>query len=473
MAKPGAGQRPAWKERIDQSSWVDNTGWLDDDRKPVDEPVEFLEAEPSAYRISETVKEESAGVFASPSARLIGLGAVAVVLLALALMSRPGDQDPFEQLPADRQQQILQRQNDRAAQADAADPVDDRADSPVEEGEPQRSTDTSLPQPVPTPSRGGTLGDGTDGTDGEPLTLAAIPPLRDDLSPELPDVLYAYGAAGSVITITRGVDQPQEFIVPFQPDVGSMLYSETDGVPLVLAGGALLAVLPDGGSESTPVEADAMLPSDDGIMLVTDGRQGREVIISGLLDRGGDAFDVGYDLELLGAWRDQAVVHKAGRIWLRDDGGNFQPVTDGVLIAYDGRNLAMVRCDTPDDCRIEVGPPDNPDLRSVPVPRDFLGRPIESWTGSSAISPDGTRLAMLDQRVLALPNWIDLDTGEHIGRSDSANSQSPVMWSPDGRWLAYVSSENIVVWDTEADQSWSIFVDRPISDLAWGSGVPS
>ena len=50
MAKTGIGERAAWKDRIDQSPWIDGSRWLPEEGAPA-EDVEFLEVEPSAYRL--------------------------------------------------------------------------------------------------------------------------------------------------------------------------------------------------------------------------------------------------------------------------------------------------------------------------------------------------------------------------------------------------------------------------------------
>ena len=457
MAKSGAGHRLAWKEKIDSSPWVDNAGWLDEgpqEQKSTDTSIEFLEAEPSAYRLSESPREKSPSVFSSTSARVLGLGAVAVVLLALALMSRPGDQDPFDQLPANKQQEILQRQNRQNVVPD----------TPIEE--PQRSTDTTLPQPVPTPRADSAQADDEAGTDdGEPL--GPIPELRADLSADMPDLLLAYGPAGSVVQIRRSDDQPTEIQVPSGLRPGTMLYSLFDERPLVLTDSTLLAVLPGGEVEAADVAAHHLLPGDGGVVLVSDGQPTRQVIISSRIGDGDGSLSLGYDVELLGAWQGRPLVYKAGAVWLLDDDGTAELVAEGVEAGYDGRNLFMVRCDRPDDCRIDVGPPDEPNRRSVPVPEQLADRPIDSWAPGAAVSPDGDRLAVVDRRGVALPRWIDLETGTATALSESVNEDSPVAWSPDGRWLAYAFGDDIIAWDTGDDRSWRIFVDRPISHMVW------
>lgn len=458
MAK--LGDRLAWKDRIDQSAWVDDAEWLDDEAKSdAAASVEFLEAEPSAYRLSETRAASGPGPFESNSAKLLGFGGLAVVLLAVALMSRPGDQDPFEQLPADKQQEIRQRQNGLGGQ-------DQPLGDDVAFDQSRSTLSSTLPQPAPTPDQQIPLGSDTD-AEGGAVVLAPVPDLRADLSPDMPDLLYVYGDANSVVQIRRADDRPLELGLPAGNGPGAMTVSRSDELPLVLSPDGLTAVLPDGTLESSPIEAERLLPADEGIVLVTESTQNREVIISSLLDEGGGPIELGYDVDLLGAWQGRPLIHKAGSVWLLSADGGLESVTDGVPVSYDGRYLAMVRCNRPDDCRIEVGPPDQPSLRSVPVPENFAGRAIESWTTSVSVSRDGSRLAVVDRRGVSLPTWIDLDTGMDTTRSESVNHDSPVVWSPDGLWLAYAFGDDIIAWDTEANQSWRIFIDRPISHLAW------
>lgn len=469
MAK--LGDRLAWKDRIDQSAWVDNAEWLDDEAKSdAAASVEFLEAEPSAYRLSETRTAKGPGLFESNSAKLLGFGGLAVVLLAIALMSRPGDQDPFDQLPADKQQEIRQRQSGLDPQAqDGVDQQTQPLGDDVAFGQSRTTLSTPLPQPSPTPDRPTPLRSDTDEADAEGgvAVLPPVPDLRTDLSAEMPDLLYIYGEANSVVQIRRSDDRPLELELPAGDRPGAMTVSRSDELPLVLSPDGLTAVLPDGTLESSPIEAQMLLPADDGIVLVSESTQTREVIISSLLDDDAGRIELGYDVDLLGAWQGRPLIHKAGAVWLLSADGGLESVTEGVPVAYDGLYLTMVRCNRPDDCRIEVGPPDQPSLRSVPVPENFAGRAIESWTTSVSVSRDGSRLAVVDRRGVSLPTWIDLDTGIDTTRSESVNHDSPVVWSPDGRWLAYAFGDDVIAWDTEANQSWRIFVDRPISHLAW------
>ncbi len=459
MADSEAGNRLAWKEKIDASPWVDNDGWLaggSGEGGSKDESIEFLEAEPSAYRLSESPRPDAPSILSSMPARVVALAGVAIVLLALALMSRPGDQDPFDQLPANQQQEILQRQNRQNVVPDP--PAD----------EPLRSSDTTLPQPVPTPRAATTPSDDAAAAD-EPLILGPIPELRADLSPDMPDLLLAYGPADSLVQIRRSDAQPTEIEVPAGRRPGAMVYSLSDDRPLILSDSTLSAVVPDGEIESAGVEADDLLPSDDGVVLVADGQPTRQVTLSSRLEREDveESLALGYDVDVLGGWLDRPLVSKAGAVWLLNDDGTAELVSEGVVAGYDGRNLAMVRCGRPDDCRIAVGPPDEPDRRSVPVPEQLADRPIESWALGASVSADGTRLAVIDRRGVALPRWIDLDTGVAAARSESVNEDSPVAWSPDGRWLAYAFGDDIIAWDTEEDRSWRVFIDRPISHMVW------
>lgn len=482
MANQGARERLAWKDRIDQSPWVDGSQWVADDADG--ESIEFLEAEPSAYRLSETAKEPTQATSSGPSAGLLVAGAVGVVLVALAIMSRPSDQDPFEQLPPDRQQEIRQRQAGPEGALDdlvgADDPVEGEQDPADETDEAAGDTSGDTAVPGPFQSSDGETAQGAGGSGSGTLASGPpeIPPLSENLPAELPGRIITYGTAGTLVVVERAVPVPEEReLDDLEPGADGSIV--TIGADLVLmAGGTAQIIDPQGRIVGGETAADLILPADEGAVVVDD--QGREVIAqligggtasapaTGETDTEQTGWTFGEDAELLGAWRERLLVYKAGAVWLVDRDGGSAKLTDGQLLGYDGTNLAMVRCSGVRSCRIEVGPPSEPARRSIAVPERLAGRDLDSWTQVAAITADGSRLGLIDRRVsVPLPMWIDMETGESRSRSETINDGSAVAWSPDGQWLAYVFSDDLIVWNIELDRSWRIVLDRPIGLIEW------
>ncbi|MGH1493086.1 MAG: hypothetical protein ACRBK7_27435 [Acidimicrobiales bacterium] len=471
MAKLGASDR--LKGKLDQSSWVDSAEWLEDGEAPTPaESVEFLEVEPSAYRLSDVGTPDATPRFSATSSRVVGLGALILGLVALVLISRPDGEDPVSQLSYEQQLEILARQS-QAQGADTTDPdlvQDDAAAAEV-------ASTSTLPQPSPTPDAVRPLG-GADADDGSANANAnlPVPPLPLTLSPELPDTLVAYGGAGSMVVVERSQPQPEEVLFDLSDEraaSATMLAGDPQfGAPVIVSAQQFGVARTERELVARLLAVDDLLPSDDGLALVRTNLARQEVWLATYEQINNDPVDgsplvFGNDLELLGGWQGKVLAHKGGTIWLLDGTGESEPVVSGVPLGYDGRYLSVVQCPMPDACVVTVGPVDQPELRSVPVPEEFADRAIESWSGKATPSPDGTRLALVDGEGVALPALIDLSTGELLRRFESVDGDSPVAWSPDGRWLAYAFNYNIVIWDTALDETWQIFINRQMSSLVW------
>ncbi len=460
MAKLGAGDR--LKGKLERSSWVDSTEWVvDGEPDSPGQSVEFLEVDPEAYRLSPGPAGAPPSRVSSNSSRLILFVAGFLVIVALFLISRPDGDDPLSQLPYEQQQEILQRQNGLAQ--------DDEVSS--------TTSAPSQPQPIPapapaTPSRGA----------DEPIAaqdLPPVPPLPEDLPEDLPGTLAIYGDAGSVVFADWIRGAAQEVIVgqPGQELIdGPMVAGDPQqlSAPVLVPGTVFDWVIPDGEGWPVRVVAAAELrPADDGVAVVEGSpADGQEVILSTFEQisnnpRDGELFALVDDQQLLGGWQGRLVIFDGDTVGLLDQEGGLEPVTIGEPIVYDGQHLAVVQCVTPDECQVVAGTVDEPELRRVPVPAGLLGRPLDTWTPQAALSPDGTRLALADQGRNAELSWIDLETGEHLTRAMSYNVQSPVAWAPDGRHLAYASNGNVIIWDTETDETWLVRIGRSITSFVW------
>ena len=89
------------------------------------------------------------------------------------------------------------------------------------------------------------------------------------------------------------------------------------------------------------------------------------------------------------------------------------------------------------------------------------------FSGSTAISPDASRLAYPDARTKGSAELgpgsyhlhiIDLKTGKQILGPEISSSPWPIFasWSPDSRRLAFSDSGEIRVWDSETDKVWKV-----------------
>lgn len=94
-------------------------------------------------------------------------------------------------------------------------------------------------------------------------------------------------------------------------------------------------------------------------------------------------------------------------------------------------------------------------------------RSYKIWDDLVAVSPDGTRVAALDQQQLAI--W-DLDTGAELHRVDAYTGYATtISWSADGAAIATGGTDRVVrVWDPEtAEQITAFRAGAEIHDVAF------
>ena len=393
---------------------------------------------PAAERSEETVAR---GPDRRPT--VVAAGAVLALLVAFALLSRPGDPTPGDE-------------PDAAGRAERAGPD-------------------------------GGSGPGTTERDAVAARLALrdIPAFDSGLPDDLPGVISGIDGNGLFVMIDRSADKPTESALgPLvsRPDQQPATWLGIPGTPLIGLDGEvtvngtelssdssgvlrhvdLLAVVPDGSGSVLVVTAGGTADPDGGRSAVT----ARSVPLDG---GGSVSWQVPSPaVEILGQWRESLLVRRGTHTWLLAVDGATSPVTTEQVLSFDGRNLALLACDGVEQCQLRVGTPDDPGRRSVPLPASLAELDPAAWTTSLAISPDGSRLAAsVDYGVLSLPMVIDLDSGETRTLADGMNRQAPVVWSPDGAWLAYVYTDDVMVWPVSGERSWRITLDRPLDVLVW------
>jgi hypothetical protein len=169
------------------------------------------------------------------------------------------------------------------------------------------------------------------------------------------------------------------------------------------------------------------------------------------------------------------LVNAPGAITaVEGDGG--RTVAQGTALATDGDRLARLDCDSGLRCAIVLGTVDDPDqvrttLDAEDLPGGFAGLPI------GVFSPDGRWLALPRYRTegrgrlqRVLVTVIDTTTGAEAFRAEGAAARpygTPLAWSPDSRWLVFVSGRRLHAWPAGGDDARSIGDDvGPVEALA-------
>jgi len=361
----------------------------------------------------------------------IAIGAVALVIIAFLLMSRPG----------------------------------------VEEGagiDPDPQTTLAPTTSIP----------GATETTG-PI-LRPIPLFDGNVPEEVPGIISGFDDLGSVLVIDRSRIAPMENRLGVVPSEGpartglGFFGGQPVGFDRDLSVIGTQVVVED--SPSILRETFDLLqlaPDRDGrVLLVETDDRVRTVTVVSLQGSNASPTERAWSLEssadVLGLFQDELLVHRSGRTWLVAADGTDRPVADGDVVSYDGTHLVRMVCTELASCDLLVGTPDSPDTHRTPVPERVASLPVESWASSVAVSPDGSRLALSARNGgLSLPLVLDLRTGESVELADGMNHRSPVAWSPDGEWLAYVYTDDVMVWNLESDRSWRITLNRELQTLVW------
>lgn len=165
---------------------------------------------------------------------------------------------------------------------------------------------------------------------------------------------------------------------------------------------------------------------------------------------------------------DGLVVGAPGAVTFVAADGQRRLLARGTAVATDGRRLAWLQCADDLSCAVNIGTVDDPDqvrtaLDPAVLPAGFLGLPTGSF------SPDGRWLALplyessrgLEDVTVSV---IDTTTGTEAYRAKgSARTpfNTPLAWSPDSRWLIFVSESDLRAWRAGQRQATTIDVDLP------------
>jgi hypothetical protein len=321
------------------------------------------------------------------------------------------------------------------------------------------------------------------GTEPPPTTRPKqpIPLFEGNLPPELPGVIGGIDVLGAVVVIDQTLPGPFETNLGLTPAAESphMLIGLEGMAPIGLEAtirmdGGRLKVEDADGAVISDYDVARLLPDGAGTVVVVELMGNTQVAtLTSLAAGGGSGEPVVWEIdgqgpEILGAWDGRLVVHRANRTWLLDEGGRTELVAEGEVLTYDGLHLVRLDCPELGRCELAAGDPSAPDTYRVAVPEWIAVLSDEAWTGSVAVSPDGTRLgASVSYGGLSLPAVIDLETGEAESLADGMNNGAPVAWSPDSDWLAYAYAGDVMVWNVTGSRSWRIAVNRDLHALLW------
>ncbi len=315
----------------------------------------------------------------------------------------------------------------------------------------------------------------------------AIPSFDPNITPEVPGVISSFDAEGSLVVIDRTEFRPEEIRLE------AILTSEAPASVLMIDGAPPIGFVQDLSFDGERIEVDVggdrfvnpgFAPADlapdlrGRVLVMTRGNQSTMVSLAPVRFQRADAQVLRWDIpgqpNILGHWSDRLVVERADRVWLVDEDLNHELVAEGRVLGYDGQHLVRLLCDDPLSCRIAVGPPNRADRRVVDLPAELALVADGNWTRSVSVSPDGERLAVAVRRGgLSLPQVIDMETGEAVDLADGMNHHSPLVWSPEGDWLAYLYTDDVMVWSFERNRSWRIPVNRELQTLLWRDVPPS
>ncbi len=310
-------------------------------------------------------------------------------------------------------------------------------------------------------------------------TLRAIPPFQGGPPEELPGVISAFDERGALLVIDRSQAAPQELLVDMVPveasearsllAIGPHTPTGFDGELSVRS--HIVEVLGSGDEVVNGVNLGVLAPEGEppNLLLIEQRASTLGVTMFEPTSDGPIAtWTLTRGLDVLGSWGEELLLHRADRVWALAEDGTERLIAEGQLLGFDGRYLVRLSCPAIDACDIIVGRVDEPEIHRVPLPEQFEELAVADWASSIAVSPDGNSLALsVRDGGLSLPTIVDLETGSYRQLGDGMNHRSPVAWSPDGEWLAYIFTDDVMAWKLDVDRSWRVTVNRELKTLAW------
>lgn len=223
---------------------------------------------------------------------------------------------------------------------------------------------------------------------------------------------------------------------------------------------------------SIPTADDDSLWVFDGVAAVVGGTASRVGFDGSVLDR----VALPAVARPLAGTADSLVVALPGTVSRIDADGSRHEIAHGEALASDGVHLARLDCSAGLACAVVIGTVSEPDQVEVQLaPTD---RPAGlSGVPGGAFSPDGRWFALplhrgsrnrpIDDSSISI---ISVATGVEVLRlpgSPLRPLNSPMAWSPDGRWLALSTGSRVQLWDTEGGDVTELAVPlSPIYALA-------
>ncbi|MCP5026940.1 MAG: hypothetical protein GY929_11720 [Actinomycetia bacterium] len=306
---------------------------------------------------------------------------------------------------------------------------------------------------------------------GPPATLAPLEAFAGTVPDDLPGELLTFGPKGRLVVVDRALDAPFEIDTGIVNVLSPRLFASPEQV--VIGTGSRTTTLDgplrEAADWSVPVEGNlqGLFPGSFGRFITTTSH-GTDQTASPLVLGGIQQWDLPVGVDVIGEWDGRLLIEAAGRILLVDTSGAETELAGvGRILAYDGHWLAHVTCQIDDGCRVNLGTPEDPSQRSMPVPEPLAVRPADEWGRSAAISADGLKVAVSRDGGAPIPMVLHFDTDETRILADGMNTDSPMVFSPDGEWLAYAFQNDVTVWRIDGDRSWRIGLGRPVGALAW------
>ncbi len=312
---------------------------------------------------------------------------------------------------------------------------------------------TSLFEPTTTTTDGSST---TTSTTSEPETTTTLPAVQV-VGPLLPEKTGASLVAARIDGRLVHVDVDSGTITDLAPgqrlrNIYQILVLK-DGV--VLSGDRSPSFVTNGEVTSLQRGVDQVLGSPDGSQIIGVSYSEAAARVVSFLPSGepGPPIDLPPQSDPVSLVPGGLVLQsRAGGVYRFDlADGSTSKIADGTMVAIAGDRVASMTCDDTLKCSIGLGPLGKRPQHQVAVPDSF------SWyfaQGGNALSPTRDLMAYetsVQGRIVVAV--IDLDTGSVVlsvnVSTGQQGSNSPLVWSPDGRWLFWVDVGKVKAWSPD------------------------